>query len=221
MRLSLVTPPASEPVTLAEAKSQLRLTSSFTVDDTYITGLITEAREYCEARSHVCFLNQTWDIFLDAWTPFAPSNATAYFQGYNQTGTTIYTESGRQHCIVLPHGPIASVSYVKYYDSSGTQQTWDTDLYLVSTGNPGRVAPIQNQFFPVIASQIDAVNIRYVAGYGSSASSVPARAKSAIRLVVAHLYEHRVAVGDASTYLLEMGVDDLLRSIGVQPFLFM
>jgi hypothetical protein len=43
-----VTPPTVEPITLDEAKAQLRLTSGFTADDPYITSLIPVARDRSE-----------------------------------------------------------------------------------------------------------------------------------------------------------------------------
>jgi len=49
MYKTIVTVPASfEPVTLAEAKAQLRIEDGFTLDDDYIQGLISAARDRVE-----------------------------------------------------------------------------------------------------------------------------------------------------------------------------
>ena len=47
MAYSVVTPAASEPITLTEAKNFLRVDG--TDDDTLITALISAAREMCES----------------------------------------------------------------------------------------------------------------------------------------------------------------------------
>lgn len=47
-RVIRLTQPASEPVSLAEAKESLRIPSAQTIDDDYITGLISSAREQAE-----------------------------------------------------------------------------------------------------------------------------------------------------------------------------
>jgi uncharacterized phiE125 gp8 family phage protein len=43
-----LTQPASEPITLSEAKDSLRIPSGQTIDDDYITGLISSARDQAE-----------------------------------------------------------------------------------------------------------------------------------------------------------------------------
>jgi hypothetical protein len=213
VRINQVTQPAVEPIDLATAKLHCRV--EITDDDTYITGLISAARKICEARSHLCFITQTIDIFLDNWTTsnVASSGFTGYFGGGNQTGSTIYSNSHKGNQITLPHGPVQSITYVKYTDPNQTTQTWDSTNYVASLGNPSRVAPVQNTFWPSVASQNDAVNIRYVAGYGDDGTSVPQVAKQAILLMVNHLYENRLAVTSDSQQIIPFGVDELLSTL--------
>jgi uncharacterized phiE125 gp8 family phage protein len=65
----LITPPASEPVTLAEAKSHLRV--DLNDDDTLINALITAARQMAEEYTRRAFITQTWEAtFLPLGVPY-------------------------------------------------------------------------------------------------------------------------------------------------------
>ena len=59
------TAPASEPVTLAEAKVQCRVDTSD--DDAYITSLIVAARTYVEDILDISIMGQTWEARYDAF----------------------------------------------------------------------------------------------------------------------------------------------------------
>lgn len=218
-RIVQVSQPSIEPVTVAEARSQVR--QDITDDDAQLTMMIASARRLCEAWSHLCFINQTFDLFIDRifTGPGIGFYGTAYSPGF--AGYTLYANPQRDNQIVLPHGPLQSVTYFKYYDTSGDLQTWASSNYLVSTGSVrGRVAPKQNNYFPTTADQIDAINVRYVAGYGATADLVPSLAKSAILLALGHLYEHREATSDMSLSEIPLGAKDLLKGLSGGAELF-
>jgi uncharacterized phiE125 gp8 family phage protein len=59
------TPPATEPVSLAEAKAHLRVTQND--DDAYIGTLIKTARQSIEAQTGLGLISQGWSVFLDDW----------------------------------------------------------------------------------------------------------------------------------------------------------
>lgn len=62
-----ITPPASEPVTLAEAKNYLRV--EHTTDDALIALMITAARESAEAYLGTSFITQRWKVTLEYKLP--------------------------------------------------------------------------------------------------------------------------------------------------------
>lgn len=63
MSLTLITPPAVEPVTLAEAKAHLRIDASD--EDVLVSTLITAARARAEWHSGRAFVTQSWLLKLD------------------------------------------------------------------------------------------------------------------------------------------------------------
>lgn len=74
IRTIRLTSPTTEPVTLAEAKAQLRVETSFSGDDTLITGLIKVARAQAENYCNRLFADATAALIYDAFpvgeTPF-------------------------------------------------------------------------------------------------------------------------------------------------------
>lgn len=162
MPLKLVTPPAEEPVSLEEAKSHLRLEG--VDDDAYVAVLIAAARRRCEAYQSRAYITQTWDLYLDGF----PAGD-----------------------IRIPIAPLESVVSVKYKDTAGSMQTLDPSCYVVDTASePGRISPACGQSWPSTYGEINAVEIRFVAGYGAAAD-VPEHIRQAILMTVGDLYEHR------------------------------
>lgn len=62
--LKLVTPPATEPLTLLEAKNHLRV--DIPDDDSFITTIITVARQRAEDITRTAFITQTWELSIDS-----------------------------------------------------------------------------------------------------------------------------------------------------------
>lgn len=158
MALRLVTAPAEEPVSLADAKARLRITIDD--EDTDIEALIVEARAAAEAECGRAFVSQTWSLLLDGFP------------------------CGRE--IRVPRPPLQSVTWVKYYDADGVQQTLSSALYFTATaGDPGRIVLKETATWPATESgRPESVEVRFVAGYGGRAA-VPAEVKAAVLLIVA------------------------------------
>jgi uncharacterized phiE125 gp8 family phage protein len=161
MEPKLITPPDEEPVTLQEARAHLRLESG---EDDYLTALIKTARRYCEAFQQRAYVTQTWDLYLNSF----PCG-----------------------CIKVSLPPLQSVTFIKYKDCEGILQTLDPSEYLVDVfSEPGFIFFAYEKSWPATYPEANAVQIRFVAGYGAAAE-VPCEIKHAILLKVADLYEHR------------------------------
>ena len=181
-------------ITLAEAKTHLRLEGSD--DDTYLNALISTAQFAVEKYTGRAITNQTLKLGLDG-LPYADDNKY-YPEGFF-TAPDINRSLGY---IVLPRPPLVSVTHLKYYDEDNTATTFATSNYHVDTQTePGRLVLKRGKTFPSASDlrTANAYEITYVAGYGSSRDDVPTPIKQAIKLLVAHLYEIREAVTKDST----------------------
>jgi uncharacterized phiE125 gp8 family phage protein len=86
--LRIVTPPAGYPISLDEAKAQLRISDSSS--DTLISGLIPAATKFCQSLVQKVFVAQTLEWVLPCW----------------------------RECLELPLAPISAdqVTFIKYVD---------------------------------------------------------------------------------------------------------
>ncbi|MBA3576189.1 MAG: phage head-tail connector protein [Sphingomonas sp.] len=170
-------------MSLVEAKLHLGVTSAD--DDDLISTFIKAATGYLDGYSGIlgrCLITQTWELTLDRF----PSSE-----------------------VKIPIGPLQSIVSVKYDDADGIEQTVapaDYDADIVSAD--GWVLPI-DVAWPSTYDAVNAVRIRFVAGYGAAAD-VPAPLKVAILLMVGHWYANREAVGVGSLAELPMGAAALL-----------
>lgn len=174
MALKLITPATALAVSLAEAKLHLRVDASD--DDTLISAYITAATELAEQATGCAIMPQTWELTLDAFP--------AAFE--------------------LTRVPAASITSLKYWDVDGNLVTLDASHYTLDNTNDfgyAYVVPAYGDAWPVGRAQINAVALRYIAGYASSAS-VPESIKSWIKLMVGAMYENRQTESDVQTYAL-------------------
>ena len=192
MGLSTVTPPATEPVTVVEAKSHCRIDVS--EDDGLIAGYIVAAREWVENATHLRLVTQTLDMTIDDDWPCVLA------RGYY-----------RQR-IEFPVKPVASVTSVTYVDENGATQTLNSSQYVVRTdGAVAFIEPAYNVTWPNVRRQSSAITVRFVAGQADSA--VPNTLTQAIRLLTAHQHEQRqpVVVG-TSVSELPLAIEALISS---------
>jgi uncharacterized phiE125 gp8 family phage protein len=181
MPLQLVTPPAEEPVSLADAKLHLRV--DFTDDDALITALISAARQAAETLTGRQIVTARWKLVLDS------------FPGPSLIGVPAGTPfSLPGHAILLPRSPLQSVVAIQYLDMAGVLQTMPATDYTVDAAcEPARITPVFGKIWPISLPQIGAVSVIFDAGFGPAAS-VPEGIKSWVKLRVGSLYAHREEV---------------------------
>lgn len=139
MKLRTVVQPATEPLTLAEAKEYLRLDGND--HNSTLTALIRAAREYCEAFQNRAYITRTLELYLDKF----------------------------QFPIRLPMAPLGQVLFFQYEDSAGdTHDFEDYIVDNISQPGMlhlayGKAAP------STTLKPVNAIIIRYTAGYGANA----------------------------------------------------
>ena len=162
-----LTPPAAEPLTLAEAKLHLQLEDSFTDDDELISGFIGTAREMAEHITGRALVTQQWRYSVDAF----PADS-----------------------LELPLPKLQSVQAVSYLDNNGTRQTLANTEYDVITDElVGRIIPAYGKSWPSCRNHPGSVRVDYTCGYGA-ASDVPFSIKQWMKLMIRAAYDNRSAI---------------------------
>jgi uncharacterized phiE125 gp8 family phage protein len=173
-------------LTLAEAKAHCRIDDAD--NDGLITNLISAVESYLDGYSGIlgrALINQTWRVNLIDW----PCDV-----------------------IRLPMAPVSAITSIKYYDDSNVQQTVTaSDYSLHEDALSPYVKFIPAFSAPGVYDRDNAIEVLFVAGYGSAASNVPAAIRAAALLLVGHWYENRENVVIGQTVVeLPMAVNSLL-----------
>lgn len=146
--------PTAEPLTLEQLKERMRITGCDF--DSELSLILTTARKQVEADTYRRLITQTVIGYMDE------------FRWVRE--------------IELRVAPVSSISSISYVDQNGATQTLSTSVYstdIIST--PPRIVLKTNQLWEETEENTpNSVAITFVAGYGSTAASVPAAARLAI-----------------------------------------
>ncbi len=182
-RFSRVNAPAEPAVTLAEVKAHCDVT--YTDDDTLITGLINAAIDVIDGPSGVgiALFEQQWKLTLDKF----PSDQ-----------------------ILIPMWPVTSIVSVKYLDDDGVLTTLDAADYRLDTArDPAVLEPALAESWPSVNGDLSSpIAIEFLAGRDDTAD-INSDLKLAIKMLVAHWYEHREAT-DTRLREIPYGVEMIL-----------
>ena len=156
---------ATSILTLAQVKTHLRVDHDN--EDTLITRLRDAAVVWSEEYTRRQFINATHTLVLDSFPAV----------------------------IHAPVSSLVSVTTISYEAPDNTTTTMDSDDYdLDISREPGRIVTAYSESWPATRSEINAVTVTYVAGYGASADDTPDAIKAAVLMLIAHLYENRESV---------------------------
>lgn len=168
MTITIITPPASEPVSLAEAKLFLRVDHD--AEDELIILLVTAAREAVEAAIGRALIARRVRESLDIWVREAAQGA------------------------VLGLGPVTNVVAVRLLADNGSQSVLDPERYRLE-GNRDRPRLVFANGVPATLRQIGGIEIEYDCGYAAAAGDLPIALRLATLQIAASLYELRQGEG--------------------------
>lgn len=191
----LVTGPASEPVTLAEAKAHARV--DIDDDDALLTELITAARQWVEQNTGRCLITQTWRLALDAWPG---QQGDQWWDGTREGPITMLDAQWLE----FRRSPVIAITEVATLDEADAATVWaSSNYYLARQPNGyGRLVRKRGAVWPEVSDRgAGAIRIKATCGYGPLATDVPFPFRQAIKQLVAYWSENRDAVGEAPARL--------------------
>jgi uncharacterized phiE125 gp8 family phage protein len=194
--LTLVTAPPYRPVSEEEVWAHLRVpllgSPAAPADRTHILALIDAAVGEIDGPDGTlgrALVRQTWDLKLDA------------FPSGRNTETGYRGSAAANDAIRVPLPPLAGVTSISYVDTAGATQTLAEVKYTIDADStPGRIVPAYGEVWPATRDMVDAVTVRFVAGFAPGATqsppaeedyraNVPPAIKAAIKLMVERLYD--------------------------------
>lgn len=184
----LLTAPAAEPLSLAEAKQVLRVEHAD--DDDLIGALIRGARGHVEAATRRALITQTWRHVLDAWP----------------TGGEM----------AMSPSPLREVLAARVYQSSGATQPLDAGVFAPDLARDRLL--FDATAVPAPERTHAGIEIDVRVGYGADADAVPEPLRQAMRLLVAHWYELRGVVASGQGAPLPENIRALIapfRNLGL------
>lgn len=161
MSYHLVTAPAVEPLSLAEARDWLKIDGN--QDDTVIAALIVSARLAIEAATGLMLISQRWSLRLDAWP---------------HTGV-----------LALAHAPLQSVVALRVIGSGGQVTSLPPSWIGIAPARRPRL--VLNSDLPATDRVAHGIEVECQFGYGDAPSSVPQPLRLAMRMLVAFWHENR------------------------------
>lgn len=189
MTLEVVTPPASEPVSLESAKLFLRLaadeTPSSHPEDSLITAWIKSARGQVERYTGRRLVTQTLRLTLDSF----PDD------------------------ILLPVSPVQEIVSVTYVDGDGTTQTLAADQYFLDdASSPPWLVRAAGSEWPTVEEVANAVRVTFVAGYDADVSppeEIPQEYVAAMLALIGRSYAYREGGGPEVDVILAEHLGDM------------
>ena len=181
MSLTLVTPPAVEPVSADRVKAVLRI--GHDADEDRILQCIAVARQSVEAETGRALITQTWRETRDQW---AGPRLGAF---------------GTQFRLLKP--PLIHVLSISVFDADDVEIVWEAEQYRVDAdSDPGRILLRSGADFPTPGRARAGLAILYEAGHGASPDAVPDDLKEAVAWRAAWLFDGLEAHGEKADRLL-------------------
>lgn len=215
VKLNLITAPTyTDFMSVNTVKDFLRV--DWTAEDTLIGNLLQAGYQVAENYCNSSFLQTEYTLTMENWSDVYVSNhSTQSLSNGNFITRGGYVGKDGLVQIYLPLAPLVKVTHLKYYDSSGVQQTFSDSDYSVNTflNQKGFIEINDGVNLPTLDDRADAIEIKFTAGYGDDSddnggtASIPEPIKTAVLLIIGRMFEVREdsvsRLPKASEYLLD------------------
>jgi uncharacterized phiE125 gp8 family phage protein len=173
----LIAGPATEPVTLSQAKIFMKIDA--TDDDDLVGTLLTAARLMVEAAANRVLIHQTWRLVLDQWP----------YDG----------------ALRLPVAPVSAIVAARVFSAANVAIPVDAAVLTLEPGNDPPLIRV-TATPPAIGRLTRGLEIDVLAGFGAAATDVPAPLRQAVLRLAARWFENRgdVVARDASALPAEI-----------------
>lgn len=163
----VITPPAVEPIAVADARAHCRSSAG---EDAMLTAIyIPAARAAAET--------------MMAGTAIIQRTLEERYPAFDSAG------------LVFDAGPVVSITSVSYVNTAGATVTLDEGAYQLTHADGRAVLlPAYDTDWPDARDVADAVRVRYVAGLAADQASVPADLRAWLLMTVGTLYMQRESV---------------------------
>jgi uncharacterized phiE125 gp8 family phage protein len=198
-RPTVITDSILEAVSLDDFKEHVRLTSSYTVEDTLMETYLVAARKLFENLCCRTVHEKTLEWPLSVWP------------------TKDY--------IVLPRAtPLIAIVSMKYKDQDGAETTWAASNYIADTDStPGRLVLTSTNSWPGGSLYpVNPIRVRYRAGIATTSpdAAAPSDVQLVIKQIAAGMWEHREAEpqsepGSAGPLDLQYGIRGFIEDLMV------
>ncbi|MDQ0509744.1 head-tail connector protein [Ancylobacter amanitiformis] len=168
----LLAGPMAEPLGLAEAKTYLRVDHD--AEDALIASLITAARATVEALTRRVLIDQRWRLVRDTWPV-----------------------SG---LIAVPVNPLREIVAAHVVEEAGTEVEVPLSAFTANMARLPGLIRVDRSAVPAPGRSVAGIAIDVIAGHGPDADHVPSPLIEAVRLVLAHFYEHRDVPGPGAAF---------------------
>jgi len=186
MGIKVITPAAAV-LTLEQLRRHCKIdppTSANEADDD-LEAALAAAHAYAQHHTGISIGSQTLELALDE-----------------------FPEAG----ILLPQGPVTSITSVSYVDAAGATQTLAGSAYsLDDYSTPQWLLPAVDTDWPATYATANAVKVRYLAG----AATIDGAAAQAIRLLSGLYFDNRNAADKGQMFDVPFGVKALLDTVKV------
>jgi hypothetical protein len=217
-KTELITAPATELITLDEAKEHLRYRSSGKDDE--ITRMIKAMRQAIERYLKRALITQEWKVYYDQWC----SELLIPFGNLQLRAAVTAVEADPE-----ADPPVEAVvgvekrPMIEYYDVAGDIQTLDEDIFywVDNKSDPAKIVRKYEAIYPVLQyGRPNAIEITFLCGYGDSAEDVPEDIIHALKVMLTNYFENpgSIVIGREAATEIPGHVRNLLHDYKLYDF---